>query len=612
MTSQVVNSGADTWADEARPGKPHGSQTNLKTQAGTGVRKYIYIWLRCPAIKGDTVASAILRLTAKSAAGSSQTFTARRITDSWKAGKLTWNDGRPDVTGSVTATVASVAAGDVIELDVTAEYQSAANGASFFGVRIETTGTTAQSFYSLDSPNPPSLEVEYYKSPQAPTQLVPAGIVGAAAPVVGGDYTDTTGNSFLTAIQVQADPAASTSAPAFDSGWVSVESPNLDLSTTTFTPLAESGSTQWRMRVQGDSGQPSPWSDWVTITYHAKGAVTITNPSAGAVGSPTFEADATFTATVKFWRIRITSASDRTDVKYDSGKRLGSTISLEIPAHYKGQRVVRDDHDYQINVRAWDDVADRVASPGCPIYSEAWATFTVVDDSSTPPDSVTASTTNAAPMVTLQWHRTTEPDSWVIRRDGVVIATPDMSEVVSVGSGVYQWIDTGSAPQIPHTWTIKAVTDGAQSAAGSSGSVTLTPEGGVWVIAEDGSAYVCIRRSTPTGATNTDQGAGYQTIGSRAPFRIVTALSGRAYLGFRGTLEDGVAGRSLTDWWADALTIKSQPTQSVRLVQGRENLLVQLSNMSITTDSSSTPQRPVAAIGFDYQQVGEFEYGGRV
>lgn len=614
MTEQIVKVGADTWCRESHPAKNHGSQAKLAVQAGTGDRCRAFIWIRCPAIVGDTVSSATLRLTAKTALGSSQNLTVQRVTSSWKQAVLDWNN-QPSTTssGSTTTTVASVAAGDVVELDVTAIYQSAANGAKFYGVMVSTDESSQlQWFYSLDSAYPPSLDITYHKPAQAPTALVPAGVVGAAAPVVTCDYTDTTGNSGISAIQVQADPAANGSSPAFDSGWVPAEDPELDLSATSFTPLGSASSTQWRVRVQDDGGVTSDWSDWATITYQPLPTLTITNPSGGAAGSPTFEATATLSASVGKWRVQITSGSDQTDILYDSGVRSTSTIAVEIPGTYKGQRVVRDDNSYQIHVRAWDTVSGRVASPGCPVHVDGWATFAVVDDASTAPDSVTATLLDGTPIVTLQWHRAVEPDSWVVKRDGTVIATLDITDVTSLGGGVYQWTDVSAAPLTPHTWHVKAVTAGAQSAPGTSGSVTLTPVGGVWLVSLDGSAYVCVRDATVAGATNTDQGAAYQTIGSRSSFRVVSALTGRAYSGFKGKLKEGIAGRTMAEWRADALTIKASPTDNVRLVQADENLLVQVANLSVTADDASTPARPVAAIQFDYQQVGEFEYGGRV
>lgn len=615
MTSQIVKVGSDSWADEAHAGRTHGGRTSVAVRADSGASDEMraFMWLRCPAIIGDFVPSATLRLTMKTA-GPGQTFTAERINESWKQGSLDWNN-QPSVTsaGSATVTVASVTAGDVVELDVSSIYQSAANGAKFYGVRITTDqSTTAQRIYSLDSEFPPSLEITYHKAPQQPTAQVPAGVVSAAAPVVACDFTDKTGNDDLSKIQVQADPAASETSPAFDSGWVTAESPELDLSTTAFVALSSGASTQWRVRVQNEAGYPSPWSDWVTITYQPLPSLTITNPSGGAAGSPTFEATATLGTTATFWRIRITDGNDRTNIRYDTGKRKGATIAAAIPAKWNGNRVVKDGGNYQIQVQAWDAVDGRVAAPGAPAHATAWATFAVVDDASTPPDSVTATLQDGTPIVVLQWHRATEPDSWVIHRDGEVIGTPDITEVTSLGGGVYQWTEVTATPQTPHVWKVKAVTDGSQSAGGVTGSVTLTPLGGVWLVSEDGTRTVCVRRSSPTGATNTDQASTYQTVGSRRPFRIITALTGRAYPGFSGTIEEGIGGRTMAEWRDDALAIKGAPTESVRLVQGDENLLVQVSNMSVTTDSTSTPARPVAAIKFDYQQVGEFEYGGRV
>lgn len=616
MPTQTIQSGADTWARQKYPAKTHGAQDFLAIQAdpGTGDECQAFIWIRCPAIVGDNVSSAQLVLTASNA-GPGQTFTGERITSSWKQKTLCWGDGRPNVTatGSTTTTVGSVAVGDQVTLDVTSIYQSAAGGAKFWGIRLTTSESSQlQRFYSLNSDSPPALVIEYNKPASAPTALVPAGVVGEAAPVVACDYTDTTGHSGISQINIQCDPAANGTSPAFDSGWVDVESPELDLSTTTFTPLASGSSTQWRVRVQGDSGI-SDWSDWVTMTYQAQPTLTITNPSAGAVGSPTFDATATLSTTASAWRIRITAANDRTDVLYDSGKRTSSVIAVQIPEKYRGSRIVaKDGTSYQIAVRAWDTVANRVATPGSPTFVEQWATFSLVDDDSTPPDSVTATVFEQTPIVQLQWHRATEPDGWVIHRDGDLIANLDISDVVSVGGGVYQWNDVGASPLNAHTWKVKAVTDGSSSAAGSSGSVALQPVGGVWIIALDGSAYVCVRDATVAGAVNTDQGATYQTVGSRAPFRIVTALTGRSYQGVQGRLKEGIAGRTRDQWRADALTIKATPTTNVRLVQDDENLLVQVANVTVTADDTSTPARPVSAIRFDYQQVGEFEYGGRI
>lgn len=606
MVETIIATGRDAFVDSAHAARNYGSTAGLPVETGA---TYALIWARNPAVKGETIEAAELTITAATATGA-RTLTCYRITQAWNDGSVTWNSRPPGVLVD-TQSVGSLAVGDTVTFDVASAMQSATDGASYYGFMIRTSGAR-HIFWGFASAHPPKLDVTHGAAPATPSILTPAGgTIDKAKWIVGCDFTDYTGNTSMASIQVQVDDAANEISPAFDSGEVAATEPSLDLSTTAYSGLGSGDTTQWRVRVKDGSGLWSPWSDWVTVTYTPKSSLTITNPTGGAVGNPTPTITATFGGTLAFYQVRIYDAS-KTNILYDSAKLAAddpTDITLEIPAKYQGQRVLAvEDATYWVLVRAWDD-EPRVPSTGSPVYVQEWEEFVLDDDASTAPDTVTATQIGTGPGVLVSWHLSAEPDSWIISRDGHVIATLDIADVESLGSGNYSWSDYAARPHIAHTYAVRAVNTGQKTPPGTADPVTTAPIG-VWLVSEDGSLQVLITDGTDvTSARNKDQASTYQAVGSRAPMRIIDALGGRSLDGFAGELTS-IGGRTVYQWEADALAIKAASADQYRWVTADDNLLVEINDLTVTAPNYGGGL--IRVIAFGWTQVGEFEYGGRV
>src|SRR5206468_8426279 len=143
------------------------------------------------------------------------------------------------------------------------------------------------------------------------------------------------------------------------SGTVTSTVPMLDLTTTTFGALAAGVARFWRVRNQDVDGNWSAWSDGVSMTYRAQPTITINTPAAGVLWDPTSIINATTTTNMSAFRVQITSGTDRTDVKYDSGKLPATagaltTVAVTLPKEYNGNPVFVDDNTYQLHIRVWD------------------------------------------------------------------------------------------------------------------------------------------------------------------------------------------------------------------------------------------------------------------
>ena len=612
-TEYTVKTGIDSWVDEGNPNANH------EGNAGHAVsdQRFAHIWIRVPAVQGSTIQQAKLRVRVRFDFPGSCNLMVRRIVEWWRVRTITWNN-RPTITGiSDTVAVSDVHRGDWIEFDLTSSIANVTNGVAYYGYRIESDSATTLYLEAFESGRGPQLYVVAGQAPVTPTALTPAdGTIGVAKWTCSADFVDHVGDTDLAAMQVQVDAAADGASPDCDSGAVATTSPHLDLAETAYAGLASGASTQWRCRLKDGSGFWSDWSDWVSVTYTPKGTVTVTNPAGVTVGTPTPTITATYSGTPTDFRVTLTDAEDPTEVVYDSWRRPvngDGSIAVEVPQRWKGRRVLRDDRDYRVRVRVWDD-EDRVASVGDPTYAQAFATFAMDDDSEqTPPAGLAATQVDNTPMVQLSWTRGTQPDEFLIVRDGKVVDKVDAAEV-STGATTYEYLDVGVSGYRSHTWRVHAITSGARSPAATlTTSIEYT---GVWLLSLDGSLRVQLaERSAVDQLANVDQAGEYDVLGRRYTTRVVTALGGRVGRGLEFAILDDRAGEGSRTWEdheADLLAMKADPTASYRFAAGPDNLLVSLGNITCTPRSDMLPANVVRLVRLDVRQVGEFEYDGRV
>jgi hypothetical protein len=620
MTTLTVRTGYDTMALSSNPSTEYGATKYLYLLTGA---RYAYIYLKNPAPRGAVVTSAILRLTARGASTGSRTLTGRRIAGPWKAASLNWNN-RPAVISSPTATAAisTVTDGQIIDFDVTAHVQATVGSLSHFGWRIETTGASTHYIYGFDaSLGHPLLIVTYSDAPSTPTDLNPnGGLVSVGAPVLSFSYGDINGDD-LVAVQVQADPAANGTTPAFDSGSVGATVPQLDLASTAFTPLTDGASTQWRVRVQDSGGLWSNWSAWATWTRDVKATLTINNPAAtpnNFVSEPTPPILWTFSSvgaggladTQTAYQVLVTPSTDRGRLLYDSKRKVGSASSLTLPAKgTNGARLLQDGKTYSLIVRTWDGKT-RQATSGDPVYSEAIRDFTMQTS-----NTVTAPTLSATaqdghlPAMLISFTRTTAPDSFVVIRDGLVIAANLLPGDLFLSGTTYQYRDWTADPGITHNYAARAVVNGVQSL--NSNVVTDGYQSeGLWVVEPDSGKYFVLSGTGVDDWRYHESGGDYEPLNAPAPVRIRQTAGG-----MRGSFEGMLYDRDfrtceameadLWDMW------EAQPAEDLRLIADFENLPVHLAELSSTPHPESLPYMRRRTVSFRFYQDGELPFEGR-
>lgn len=318
----------------------------------------------------------------------------------------------------------ALAAGDTVALDVSTLVQAVIDspGSDYGWALVRTDAGTAGSIWTSKAPTPasgtdvvPTLAGDWTVSPDAPESLWPAGgAVSVSKPVVRGVF-----DSDLSAVQVQI--ASSTTgwtaasgfpSPTFDSGSRAATDPSLDLSTTAYAGLSNTHTAAyWTMRAQDSSG----WSQWaapVSMALYLPPTVAVTSSPVASEVSPTF----TFTSTTTMDAYQVVVYErGTTDVFEDSGRLVGSGTS----GSYTMATILPDSSPYTVEVRVWDTVADRQATPGAAVYGSATQDFAYADDQGiAPPDDVIASQVGGSPWVDLFVTLHAEPQEIIAIVDG--------------------------------------------------------------------------------------------------------------------------------------------------------------------------------------------------
>lgn len=598
MPDVTLRNATDTSANNAAPSRNYGDARALRLKAG---ERFAYVFFNRAAPRGSTITAATLRLYHRSDwGGGSRTISVRRISETWKASRLTWNN-RPGVIGSTISTTDSGGDdGTLIELDVRTIMQTVSNGSHWYGFRIETDDATARLLHSAqgDSPYRPTLVVAWSDAPEAPTTLSPSGnrAVSLSKPVLRFDFTDELGDTSLAAVQVQIDPAGSFTAPGFDSGWVDADVPELDLAATAYGGLTGGSSTYWRVRVRDGAGLESPWSDVEQFRRVDQPTVTIDNPAASPndfVTEPTPPILWSVSGgTQKAWQVLLVDSADPTVTLADTGKRTSSETAWTAP----GRVLVDEGVQYRVIVRVWDAV-DREATPGAPRYASAWRDFDVRPDVTTTPVSELAATPDAAkPTIELTWTRATAPDKFVVRRNGRVVDDDVQPEDAFVSGTSYAFTDDEGRPWHESTWKVQAVVNGKAS---TSVSVMQTPrQRGIWLIDKGRRLTVWIAGQDGGSWALGEDATVFAPLGGR---RIVRRIqSQRGYEGnLAGQLVDqfGTTAQAYED---DLLKMRDQPRRVVTLALGDMSLRVLLGNI-VTYPLPSVP--PTRAVSFDFWEA---------
>jgi hypothetical protein len=599
----TLRSGSSTFARAAAPSKPYGQAARLNIRGAAGVEEYVYLQFGLPKDlhKGATVTSARLRVQQDGEwlPVGPRTLTKQRISAKWLLSTIKWSN-RPGVTTGTDVGLTQTTTGDlaVWEWDVTADVQAWVNGTPNYGWRIISSTTSTYRLRGfLARTGKPALVVEYAYPPATPTSLHPsAGAVSVSKPVVRWDTDD------ITAAQVQVDPAASTTAPAFDSGWVTTTANELDLGATAYAGLALNASTQWRVRVRNNVAVgASSWSQWVTFSRVAKPALVITQPT-GTVLESTPPITWTMAGMVEY-QVTVALATKPSVLVHDSGRKPGTS-----PGAYTPPKPVftKNGASYVITVSGWDAV-DREYTTGDPRGSVASTTALLDDDPGiVAVDWVTAQQQSFAPWVDLVWQRPAMPDGWVVVRDGERIYDTSVPGDLNVSGTTYTFRDWTAAPNREHTYRVAPVENGTTGRGGPTD--TVVPEiKGVWLGDPDTGDEVMLFGTDDPEPEYGEEVDTFTGIGATSSIDVVTGM--RGWEGpITGLLMDAL-DRVAVDDLDTMYRWKGDRTLELRLAWADVNVPGTIGNVQLPPRRvGTTPYGVTRGVSFSFKQTGELPF----
>lgn len=603
--------GTDAWIEENHPNRNHSSGDVVKVQASE--RKGL-LHMPIREITGRTVLSGYLVLHAHGS-NTAQEITAHLITEGWRTDEVTWDNAPAPGTTQATS-VGATDDGESVQVDIDDLLQEVADGTKWRGLLLTTDEDTAgaSNWSSFDSGDP-AFEIHYELSiaPAVPTDLRPdGGAVSTSTPTLAWSNVDLSGDSseqdYFT---VQVDPDQDGVSPAFEhTAAAGSLDPQLDLGDTAYGGLADGDDTAWRVQTFDSNGTESGWSDWATFSRANKRTLVFDSPIDSAViGDPTPEVLAHLSAgTLTRYRLWVTAGGDRSNVKYDTGRRspdagsVATTIPWRDPDDDK--RVIRrDDAAYQIGIRAWDEV-DRAVSPGDPAWVEEWVTVTYDDDVEIePPADFTVAEEVAdgtSPRLTFTFTRSEAPEAIKIVVDGEVYARVDLEDLTA-DAGTYTWTDNAeSPPYVESEFKIRALDAGGRSTAAT---FSFTPEPtGVWLMPEDHSWTVRLRGRGVGAFTKVQRLARYQPLEVDSPVDVIygrNGLSGDfegAIDAFQPTTSDVLLAKKRLETMFD--DVGGRP----RLIFASTSIRVALSSGVVTPSDQFIGSHMMHAVRFHFEE----------
>jgi hypothetical protein len=597
-TTTVIRQGYDTWVSSSDPTSKHPRDNRLRLDSTTAYA-YVYFPLG-PELRNVTILSATLYVYGRGTGWGTNTVTVKSIAQGWDAGTLTWNN-KPSV-GATSATLTQTNPDDPTEwaIDVSSLVQEFASGSRWRGMRLSIGDTTERRFNSLNAPShKPRLEVRWTQAPAAPVDLSPGGgrAVSTSRPMLTWSNENSPAGTDLTDFEVQIDPAANVGTAVTFTGSDVAE---LDLEQTAYAGLANAASTQWRVRVKNDSGIWSAWSDWASFKRVDKEPVTILTPgSTVAEYTPPVAWSTPFEQTA--WRLIVTELDDTSIVLHDTGRKSGATQDYTIPAKdaRTDRRILRDDRDYLLEVRAFD-TEDREATTDDPAYSSAFVVFHYEDDPTPDPVvNLTAEQVGFTPYVDLTWQRDTTPDAWTITVNNKAVDTAIPGADLLISGTFYKYRYKDGAPNVPLDFRVKPTVNGGT---GPSPVVTVTTKpAGVWVLGPD-DIDVLITGKELGDFSMPDRGTTFVLPGSRTPVRVTQGVGG-----WQGSISGRLveaAGRTAEGWRNRLLALKKRG-ESVTLLVGGETFRASIFNVNVAPSRDGGQTRDVS---FEFFQIGDIDW----
>lgn len=528
MSTQTLVRTASTWIREDLPTRRQGSNpTYLYVKAETGNsnnRRHPLINYALPAFLLDPqtkIVSATLVLTPTAAWSANSSIGVGLAAKGWAASTAKWslNLGMTDI---INKALVSPSKANPFYVNVKPHLELIRGGKKFYGWRISTNNTTSRAFYNKGT-LAPTLIIEYTRAPSRPSVAAPTEgqVVNDPAPLVKMTQVDPTLTT-INAIQVQVNTNES-EIGTWDSGTVLSTETVLDLSTTSFPPVAVDGQSRWwRGRIRGDGDEWSEWTAWTEFVYDPLGTISIVTPGVAPNDfvneqTPLFAWE-TFGFDQEFYRALL--FDHETNAKlWDSDWVKDVDTSTHPPAG----KIVRVDHPYRIEVWAHDG-KDRSLSDVDP-YAKDVRVFTYkLAAAIEPVINLGVVPNEPLPLPKLVWERTPTADKYEIVRDGRVRDLVDAEDVLQ-GDGTFAYVDPTAAPRRPHTWTVRAVVNGLTSAANPSITDQVDSHG-IWLIDLETDDYVTIITKTQQTMALTEDGGTFMPLNARYGVRITTSLHG--------------------------------------------------------------------------------------
>lgn len=597
MTELVITNIPDTWINSEHPGEPLYVKAN-QVQLKTGERRGL-LFPDIGNIAGRTVLDAYLVGHAKNIAA--QTITVAAPTERWSPGRVTWNN-QPSVGTGIPVVVSATADGDEVELTgLDTLFQAVADGTDWWGLRLSTNSSSAQSFWSNDSGQPAwELHIVLSDVADAPTGLRPdGGDVGDPDTVLAWDPVDD-----QIGRQVQVDSTVGGPddvSPDYDSTMVAGGDPEFDI--TGLHTLTGAGPHYWRVRVDIEGAdEPSAWSDWAEFTVKAMPTGVVDSPT-GPFGdvSPTIMAHLVGETLTK-WKVIVTGP-DKADVRAESNLQTSSTVVWTVPEKVKGRRILVEKDEGPAGyarIDLWGDPG-RAVAVGQPEHVTIWVPL-YLDESDTvdaPTDLQVDQYAAGDSRLVYRWKRTEAADSWLFKCDGKTFARVDAADV-TVDGGWYEWIDAGQvSPLRPHTLGVCAIESGS---ADSSRAATVTDHSHIvsgFVVIPEGEEPIVLDGTTVGEFGRADAVATY------------TNLLGAEYDVFYGHpgLRDefrGSVDRRQPDVWEtlDRIeTLKTSRNRTARLVWASHSIEANLRHVNAVADGENILASLQHNVRFGFSQV---------
>lgn len=606
----LLRNASDAYVSEKYPARNYNSARRIYLADGSAANtRFGYIYFGVPSgMSGTQVLSAKLRLYSGGGNwGGDVTVTLRRLASKFSVNRVNWNN-KPDITGLVKSlTKNNAASGTMWEFNITDEMQQIADGAPWYGVRIQATGSAAKWMFSSQAAERyrPTLEITWSDAPDQPEVLIPDfGVaVGVPKPTLKWDFVDPSGDTtmqsfYLRLFSTEALADANGPGDLLDLQQPST-TPMWDLDNTTYAGIAEGATVWWRVQNVDGAGIPSAWSDPAFFTRDDKGVVNITNPAAG---SPAFVEEATppfswtFTGqTQEAYEVILTTPETPEKYLWTSGVITSTDTAVTPPP----KKITEVGKTYRLIVRIYDTV-DRVALPDDPIYVEATRDFVFnLSTAVTPVSDLVGTIDTYRSRITLDWTRATAPDYFVIMRDGQVVEEVEPSELL-VGGTAYRYRDDEAQPRRDHTWEVAAKVNGATSATNPTVNGRVKPI--TTVLSETDNDRTIFLFEPKVAAEKAESSEIHYLLGDAPPVLISQSLRG-----YEGTvtgvlLNDTVPGMTADGQLSSLNWFKERPGQVLKLVWVDKVMRVVIRN--VTDEPIAYPDGSVEyLVSFEFFQV---------